>query len=487
MDHHDHYPNNTPHPLLPHWTKTGETWTRTDGLRASLMPLSAGAAPTVWLNRGESIATGWPMTVLWEPPRSVTKVLREVDEQEAMEQPKAPSPSPTSRDPDLMTEEELLAAFEAMPLSARQEAMKRALDEEMGPVATLNWSKIPNAEIERLKALPPRDPVDDLTHPAHLRTPEEVARWRAWARAGFKPNPPPWAPHYTADPDSGAFRRGPTLGLSLAPSTDIPTRTIIRSKPLTSSGTEKYFTLMDNPRPPDPPSMSIPLLDTSPWPPLSREQVVQLHEGLVAWRRAESRVGTHTRASYNARNPQNVDDQLFNLLVDLGIGSPPPKRTWTHEEVARAADKIQMAQEEGFVPKPPPAAEPQKRNCWSCSHNQGLSNYCDRLRERLIGTKVRDWIQATPLSALGEDPENMPSKDSDNCPGWEPKPVTTSSPQPSALTEIQPPELREQLEFWVQSITGWGRADDPRGVLEMASEDLLEVLQSIGFTTATWP
>ena len=48
-------------------------------------------------------------------------------------------PTPPSRqDPDLMTEEELSAAFEAMPLPARQEAMKRALDEEMGPVAVMS-------------------------------------------------------------------------------------------------------------------------------------------------------------------------------------------------------------------------------------------------------------------------------------------------------------------------------------------------------------
>ena len=78
-----------------------------------------------------------------------------------------------------------------------------------------------------------------------------------------------------------------------------------------------------------------------PWPPLSREQVVQLHEALVAWRRAEERVSRYNRAAYNARHPQNVDDLLLSLLVRLGIGAPPLPRTWTHEEVAKMTEEVQ--------------------------------------------------------------------------------------------------------------------------------------------------
>lgn len=66
---------------------------------------------------------------------------------------------------------------------------------------------------------------------------------------------------------------------------------------------------------------------SAPWPPLSREQVVELHDALIAWRRAEERVGPHTRAEHNARTPGNVDDRLLDVLERLGIGAPP-KRTW---------------------------------------------------------------------------------------------------------------------------------------------------------------
>lgn len=263
-----------------------------------------------------------------------------------------------SKDPDLMTEEELSAAFEAMPLPARQEAMKRALDEEIGPVAMMS----------------------------------------------------------------------PTSGLT-----------------------------------------SIPL--GAPWPPLSREQVVELHQELVEFYAGMKRcvdlgINDSARAAYAER--------LTIVLHRLGIGSPPPTRTWTHEEVAKVAEEVQQrsglprhaegrapttatelaitaAMEDRFghitdlsrhsKPREEPTTDedsgpgamswqqaeefgspfateppvvPPKRNCWTC--RLGSEQFCSLTQGANVGTAKREDVVNWRLSHL------QVTQQTDGCPGWEPKP-----------------------------------------------------------------
>ena len=232
--------------------------------------------------------------------------------------------------------------------------------------------------------------------------------------------------------------------------------------------------------PPESGMTSIPL--GAPWPPLSREQVVKLHEALVAFRR-------EMEASKGIRSHEDQQDMIWGaaveldgLLVEMGIGSPPPTRTWTHEEVAKVAEEVQtvtfeealksgtahavyaqqqdrfghitdlsrhskpreepttdedsgpgamswqQAEEFGlpFATEPPVA--PPKRNCWTCDHDKvfggGTAHICTALPPRRSkGTGDSPTVKA--ISAWTDsqtlDASLMPPKDSDGCPGWEPK------------------------------------------------------------------
>lgn len=274
--------------------------------------------------------------------------------------------------------------------------------------------------------------------------------------------------------------------------------------------------------PPESGVTSIPL--GSPWPPLSREQVVKLHEALVAFR-------GEMEASKGIRSHEDQQDMIWGaaveldgLLVEMNIGSPPSTKTWTHEEVAKVAEEVQSFSDAQsamdcifatmpvknvsgrelkagemvttaqmqVVPetRPPylwtpdgkframspgevasiveradgkptfrvtqgdamPAGtdrdyllvasapdvprrqegrweEPPKRNCWTCDHDKvfggGTAHICTALPPRRSkGTGDSPTVKA--ISAWTDsqtlDASLMPPKDSDGCPGWEPKP-----------------------------------------------------------------
>ena len=162
--------------------------------------------------------------------------------------------------------------------------------------------------------------------------------------------------------------------------------------------------------PPESGMTSIPL--GAPWPPLSREQVAELHQELVEFYAGMKRcvdlgINDSARAAYAER--------LTIVLHRLGIGSPPPTRTWTHEEIAKVAEEVQV--------------EPPKRNCWTCDHDKvfggGTAHICTALPPRRSkGTGDSPTVKA--ISAWTDsqtlDASLMPPKDSDGCPGWEPKP-----------------------------------------------------------------
>ena len=82
-------------------------------------------------------------------------------------------------------------------------------------------------------------------------------------------------------------------------------------------------------------------LATDPWPPLSREQVVELHEALRDF----------TTDMTSARAPMSDEDQantiwsaaveLHGTLERLGIGTPPTTRRWTEDQLQQAVEEVQ--------------------------------------------------------------------------------------------------------------------------------------------------
>lgn len=196
----------------------------------------------------------------------------------------------------------------------------------------------------------------------------------------------------------------------------------------------------------------------SPWPPLSREQVVELHQELVEFYAGMKRcvdlgINDSARAAYAER--------LAIVLHRMGIGTTPPThRTWTHEEVAKVAEEVQQdppaplrtvawakntsgqplregqlvtADMIAVLPSVQPSRpegqweEPPLRNCWTCKHDLGFGHttarYCKAMPARRRGERdserhrqINAWTNAQAL-----DENLMPPKDADGCPGWERK------------------------------------------------------------------
>ena len=217
--------------------------------------------------------------------------------------------------------------------------------------------------------------------------------------------------------------------------------------------------------PPESGMTSIPL--GAPWPPLSREQVVKLREGLRTFTESfwEGYKADETHYAW-----ADAAEGLFKVLDALNLTPrPPPTRTWTHEEVAKVAEEVQQRSglprhAEGRAPTtatelaitaamessqrlPQQQVEellqftadvprrqdgqwedPPKRNCWTCKHDFGFGHtdarYCRAMPARKRGERdserhkaIGAWTNAQSLDAT-----LMPPKDSDGCPGWERKP-----------------------------------------------------------------
>lgn len=70
---------------------------------------------------------------------------------------------------------------------------------------------------------------------------------------------------------------------------------------------------------------------TDPWPPLSREQVVELHEALVRFMR-----------TCTEREDFNWAARVLSVaLRQLGIGTPPTTRRWTEDQLQQAVEEVQ--------------------------------------------------------------------------------------------------------------------------------------------------
>lgn len=193
------------------------------------------------------------------------------------------------------------------------------------------------------------------------------------------------------------------------------------------------------------------MLEVEPWPPLSREQVVELHEALVAWGRASMRC---KRECGNWDDGYFADEhlRLSRLLEHLNIGTPQPP---PHQEenlggfaclderrmappldadvqtmrgTLAELEEIQRQRDAHQRQRRAQAMEPEtsdrlerirsrlnakptvKRNCWTCRHNHPPRNNCD-INGRL---DVAMWVG----SVKGWTRTGMPPQDADNCPGW---------------------------------------------------------------------
>ena len=186
---------------------------------------------------------------------------------------------------------------------------------------------------------------------------------------------------------------------------------------------------------------------TDPWPPLSREQVVELHEALIEFLKA----------------PMRAPNRLAMRLLALNIGTPPQPRRWTNDDIQAALEKreeptdflsssplgvkpcplckgsgqarsVQQINPDGsYEPKDAPLVncmvcegtgqispgdevqEEVKHNCWTCSRAVRGKIGCDLMANH-------GWLNMLVASArCGMDLVEKSQK-ADHCPGWEAKP-----------------------------------------------------------------
>lgn len=168
------------------------------------------------------------------------------------------------------------------------------------------------------------------------------------------------------------------------------------------------------------------------WPPLSREQVVELHEALVSFVQEMS----------SARKPMSSDDQqttiwgaavgLHGLLERLNIGTPPQPRRWTDDDIQAALEKHELPTAildkltplGGFACLDerrmlPPEEEP-KHNCGTCQHyHQPSEMGCGVM---VTSPGARMWRMNAGAALSDAQLQAWLEQSGDGCPGWEPKP-----------------------------------------------------------------
>lgn len=192
---------------------------------------------------------------------------------------------------------------------------------------------------------------------------------------------------------------------------------------------------------------------TDPWPPLSREQVVELHEALIEFLKA----------------PMKAPNRLAMRLLALNIGTPPQSRRWTNDDIQAALEKreeptaslvssplgatlcplcrgsgqarsVQQINPDGsYEPKDAPLVncmvcegtgqispedevqEEVKRNCGTCRNvNLPFSMRCAIADE---GTAQRGWRDRLAIRSTSEQQLiDLLISSETPCPGWEPKP-----------------------------------------------------------------
>lgn len=141
------------------------------------------------------------------------------------------------------------------------------------------------------------------------------------------------------------------------------------------------------------------MLEVEPWPPLSREQVVELHEALTTFVRESRDTKTHLDLERVLNWPKHAW-ALFEALERLGIGHSRP------------------------IPPTTPVEEPKptvNRNCWTCKHDYqtedgGTLHFCHIAHRN---EPVAEWVD-NYVSPKIED-RGMPPQGADGCPGWSPK------------------------------------------------------------------
>lgn len=82
-------------------------------------------------------------------------------------------------------------------------------------------------------------------------------------------------------------------------------------------------------------------LELEPWPPLSREQVVELHCALCDWSRAFKPALTPAECLGRMQTQLSADESLLALLQRLGIGTPAPTKRWSEDQLQQAVEEVQ--------------------------------------------------------------------------------------------------------------------------------------------------
>lgn len=163
------------------------------------------------------------------------------------------------------------------------------------------------------------------------------------------------------------------------------------------------------------------VLEAAPWPPLSRQQVVELHEALVTfcseWAQSWSLTPEHLELKQ-----RGAGARLAKTLLSLGIGTP-----LTEEEIQEVVAKVQDP--EGFACLDERTVDPKtfatsplgRKNCGTCRNcNLPYSMACAIAAE---GTSTRRWRDGLSMDALSEEKLLAQlTSTAGHCPGWEAKP-----------------------------------------------------------------
>ena len=156
--------------------------------------------------------------------------------------------------------------------------------------------------------------------------------------------------------------------------------------------------------------------EASPWPPLSRKQVVELHEALSRWLRA---IQSADNATDWASHVWSANDALRTCLLDMGIQpieEPTPATKWAMLEAVLAV----LAEREAKASLASSPLGVVKHNCWTCKHSRpergGLLCWATT-------ADALPWLNGVVNSiGIRGDGQMMLEQTADGCPGWEPKP-----------------------------------------------------------------
>lgn len=363
------------------------------------------------------------------------------------------------KDPDLMTEEELSAAFEAMPLPARQEAMSLALDDGLAPTQGLpEWFtggvtsiplgspwpplsreqvvKLHQALVEFTEGLLGVDPEDEgnwdtvrvagrlevVLRDLGIGRPAAKMSKRTWTHDDFAK-----ASEMLAEEDGYTVTFRDALGQKVEPK---PGDTIRNGQAIGAPAFPPNFRL-DGDKAVDPRTGAVvgTVLKGAPPPGMSGTVVVQLDpaKAPTAWWPRARPVETPKRNCWSCKHdctlpPPDVDHDCFRLGTVPWDPTPPKVQdailAWRNDHVRRELTMMPLRNSDG-CPGWEPKNETTRRECWTCRSfhiNNGCGKKCTASAALAAHLRKMD-----DLIDGGASTTEVASMDL-NCPGWERNP-----------------------------------------------------------------